>query len=196
MPNETKQVRNDLPVELAIRYKKVVEAAGKTDVGKAPLDEYVVSGIKRALDMYELKYLDGQPGYTLSDELQLAKTNRANGVKKAKNKKEDNRLKISLAKCDPASVHHLFEFDIVTDNSAEVDQFNLKLKKLAGVLKVMSDHPAKPRKLKAGVNDLVLSNGWGGLEPVVQKVFGEAHVKRTADYARVEPPPIPENSVA
>jgi len=158
--------------ELADRYSLIKSASKQLKVSKEPLDINIESSFKRALDLYELNHL-APAGHQLSPELQLLKSKKQNGAEKAQLTREERRASLHTASSEPESIHHLFASEDLVDesDSASVKDFNRRLKKIANVVSVVSDEECSPRKLKAGVNDLVMKTGWSGLETIVQRVF-------------------------
>jgi len=165
-------IKISVTTELANRYSSIKSASKQLKVSKEPLDINIESSFKRALDLYELNYL-APAGHQLSPELQLLKSKKQHGAEKAQLTREERRTSLHTASGDPESIHHLFaSVDLLDENnSASVKDFNRRLKKIASVVSVVSDEACSPRKLKAGVNDLVIKNGWSGLESIVQRVF-------------------------
>ena len=158
--------------ELADRYSSIKNVSKQLRVSKEPLDINIESSFKRALDLYEMNHL-APAGHQLSPELQLLRSKKQIGAEKAQLTREERRTSLHTASSDPESIHHLFASEDLIDesDSASVKDFNRRLKKIASVVSVVSNEECSPRKLKAGVNDLVIKNGWSGLENIVQRVF-------------------------
>lgn len=165
-------VKITVTAELANRYSSIKSASKQLKVSKEPLDTHIENSIKRALDLYEMNHLE-PAGHKLSSELLQLKSKKRSGSEKAQLTREERRTSLLVASNEPQSIHHLFSSEELVDesNSASVKDFNRQLKKIASVVSVVSDEECSPRKLKAGVNDLVMENGWSGLENIVQRVF-------------------------
>ncbi len=156
---EVKPFRVSLPADIVEREKALKEKAKSLSVpyDQALIFETAVAAvITKGLDKFEMNDL-AAAGHMLSADLENKKLLKEQSSKGALVTREKNRLDVLDAQKEFQSLHSVL--GLADETPETIFSWNIGVKSLAIALKNLNT-PYKKRKLRNGVDDIVIEGGW------------------------------------